>query len=251
MFEGEHSSLNAIHNVVPNLCPKSYGWGRLESENQGSSVREHGDAFLLTEFLDLGLGRSGRISGDDGENGEKKQSLAAKLARLHSTPAPQVDRCRVFGFPVKTCCGDTPQDNSYKTSWAEFFAQNRLLFILGRSEIANGKDAELSELIHETVDKVVPRLVGDERLNGGKGILPVVVHGDLWSGNKGYGGIAGREAEDVVYDPSACYAQSEYDLGIMNMFGGFGKDFWDEYHALVPRLDPVEEYEDRLKLYEL
>jgi fructosamine-3-kinase len=56
---------------------------------------------------------------------------------------------------------------------------------------------------------------------------------------------------EVVYDPSACYAHSEYELGIMKMFGGFGSAFFEGYHRIVPKTEPVEEYEDRLRLYEL
>ncbi|KAH8623665.1 hypothetical protein IG631_21370 [Alternaria alternata] len=37
----------------------------------------------------------------------------------------------------------------------------------------------------------------------------------------------------------------------MNMFGGFGGPFLKEYHKLCPKTEPVEEYEDRVKLYEL
>lgn len=49
--------------------------------------------------------------------------------------------------------------------------------------------------------------------------MPVVIHGDLWSGNKGKGVIGGEGAvEEVVFDPSAVWGHSEYELGIMNMF---------------------------------
>lgn len=159
----------------------------------------------------------------------------------------------MFGFPVTTCCGDTPQDNSYKSSWADFYAENRLRFILKRAEKANGADKELHALVEETASKVVPRLLGDSHLNNGEGITPVVVHGDLWSGNASVGtiGAGGGEPEDVVYDPSACYAHSEFELGIMKMFGGFGSSFLKEYHDLCPKTEPKEEYEDRVRLYEL
>lgn len=59
------------------------------------------------------------------------------------------------------------------------------------------------------------------------------------------------EPEDVVYDSSACYAHSEFELGIMKMFGGFGGSFLKEYHQLVPKTEPIDEYEDRVALYEL
>jgi fructosamine-3-kinase len=159
----------------------------------------------------------------------------------------------VFGFPVTTCCGDAPQDNGFKDSWADFFADNRLRFILHRSERANGHDAELAKMVEATAAKVVPRLLRDSHLNDGRGVIPVVVHGDLWSGNTGKGVVGGSvaAAEEVVYDPSACYAHSEYELGIMKMFGGFGGSFLNEYHDLCPKTEPVREYEDRVKLYEL
>lgn len=159
----------------------------------------------------------------------------------------------MFGFPSTTCCGDTPQENSFKDSWAEFYAENRLRFILQRGEKAQGTDKEFHALVETTASQVVPRLIGDNHLNNGKGVTPVVVHGDLWSGNASAGTIGDEEAEpeDVIFDSSACYAHSEFELGIMKMFGGFGGSFLKEYHELCPKTEPVDEYEDRVKLYEL
>ncbi|KAH7079395.1 Fructosamine/Ketosamine-3-kinase [Paraphoma chrysanthemicola] len=239
MFQGEDASLKAIHTAVPTLCPQSFGHGRFESQPQTS--------FLVTDFLHLTSRSASKSS--------KAQSLAAKLAKLHNTPAPIPDGYDKpqFGFPVTTCCGDTPQDNSYAESWAEFYAENRLRFILRRSEKSNGSDKELHTLVEATASKVVPRLLGDDHLNNGKGITPVVVHGDLWSGNASVGKIGNTDCdpEDVVYDSSACYAHNEYELGIMKMFGGFGGSFLKEYHELCPKTEPVDEYDDRVKLYEL
>jgi protein-ribulosamine 3-kinase len=173
---------------------------------------------------------------------------------LHTTSAPTPEGYShpVFGFPYTTCCGDTPQDNSYKESWAAFYANNRLRFILRRSEKSNGNDIELAKLVETTASSVVPRLIGDDHLNNGKGVMPVVVHGDLWSGNASLGVIGSEgDPQDVVYDPSACYCHSEFELGIMRMFGGFGAVFLKEYHSLCPKTEPASEYEDRIALYEL
>lgn len=99
---------------------------------------------------------------------------------------------------------------------------------------------------------MVPRLIGDGHLNEGKGITPVVMHGDLWAGNAAKGSISGRDGvEDIIFDPSAVYGHSEYELGIMNMFGGFGSSFFKEYHQLCPKTKPQNEYDDRVSLYEL
>ncbi|TKA66822.1 hypothetical protein B0A55_08261 [Friedmanniomyces simplex] len=240
MFEGEHTSLNAIHNAVPTLCPKSFGHGKLADAP--------GKPFLVTDFLDLSGGRSGSGKTSQG------MSLAQKLAKLHSTPAPTPDGYDKpqFGFPSPTCCGDTPQDNTYSPSWSDFYTNRRLRFIVNQSKASNGADKQLEALVEETCTKVVPSLIGEKHLNNGQGVTPVVVHGDLWSGNASVGRLPGmQEPEDVVFDSSACYAHSEYELGIMRMFGGFGGSFLKEYHELVPKTEPVEEYEDRVKLYEL
>jgi fructosamine-3-kinase len=230
---GEHESLTAIHKVVPSLCPRSYAHGAFRDGRN--------KYFMATDFLDL----NSSVQGGSGE------TLAQKLARLHTTPAPIPDGFDqpMYGFPVPTCCGSSRQDNSWKTSWAEFYANNRLRTILRDGIRKNGADAELSSAVEKTADVVVPRLLGDDHL---KGVQPVLVHGDLWSGNHGRGRIAGKGGvEEVVFDPSCVYGHSEYELGIMRMFGGFGGNFWNEYESLVPKSEPKEEWEDRVALYEL
>ena len=252
MFAGEYESLNAIARSVPGFCPRALVWGPLDEDNPRSKK-----FFLATEFLDLG-GAMGRTSGDE----TNTSTLAYRLGKLHSTPAPlDPDTGRVrFGFPVPTFCGDTKQPNRFCDSWAEFYAHERLLTILATSEERNGRDAGLRELVEATAYRVVPRLLGDNHLGynsrgEGSGIVPVVIHGDLWSGNADRGRIVGTGGDekpgDVVYDPSACYGHNEFELGIMHMFGGFGSRFFEQYHRVVPKTEPVAEYEDRVRLYEL
>ncbi|KAI2620243.1 fructosamine kinase [Hypomontagnella submonticulosa] len=233
MFKGEHESLNAIYSVVPNLCPKSHANGACQSDPKRF--------FLVTDFLELG-------SSHPGGSG---QSFAQKLAKLHTTPAPVpagFDK-PMYGFPVTTFCGASPQDNSWKASWADFYANNRLRAIIRQGIEANGADPDLAAAVEKTAAVVVPRLIGDDHV---KGVYPVIVHGDLWSGNHGRGRIAGKGGvEEVVFDASAVYGHSEYELGIMRMFGGFGSSFWKEYESLVPKAEPKEEWDDRVALYEL
>ncbi len=196
---------------------------------------------MATDFLDIGS------SAPEGSG----LSLAAKLAKMHTTPAPVPEGFDkpMFGFPVPTCCGATEQDNSWDESWADFYANHRLRSVLKAGARNNGQDQELSDTVEKVAAKVVPRLLGDDHL---RGVKPVLIHGDLWSGNHGRGRIAGRGgAEELVYDPSCVYGHSEYELGIMKMFGWFGGSFWKEYEKLVPRAEPREEWEDRVALYEL
>ncbi|KAJ5427777.1 hypothetical protein N7491_008219 [Penicillium cf. griseofulvum] len=210
MFQGESESLNAIAASVPGFCPQALARGPLDEP--GTNPKTH---FLATEFLDLG-GKISRITGDE-------TTLAHRLGKLHTTPAPPDPNTgrRRFGFPVPTFCGDTKEPNRFCDSWAEFYTNERLLTILATSEERNGPDAGLREAVEKTAHKVI---VGSGR--------------DETPG-------------DVVYDPAACYGHSEFELGIMHMFGGFGARFFDQYHRIVPKTEPVAEYADRVELYEL
>jgi len=156
---------------------------------------------------------------------------------------------------VPTCCGNTVQPNTYSTSWAEFYGSHRLRAILESAEKRNGKDSKLSTHVESTILEVVPALLADGHLTTSAGgpIMPVIIHGDLWSGNHGKGSIDGGDIEEVVFDPSSSYSHSEFDFGIMRMFGGFGKGFEEEYYRFKEggKDEPVDEWEDRIKLYEL
>lgn len=219
-------------------------------------------------------------AGGSGGRAKEGLSLAAKLAKLHSTPAPipPGEERPKFGFPVTTCCGDTPQDNSYMDTWAEFFAEKRLRSVINRCEKRNGRDEEVGGLVDLVARDVVPRLLGDEydsdaggnegaeeekkknkKKKKGRKITPVVVHGDLWAGNKCHAAVTmeggrGGVLEEVIFDPSASYAHSEYEWGIMKLFGGFDDEdgeFEKEYWGKIKKLEPVEEFDDRVELYTL
>ncbi|KAI1266328.1 fructosamine-3-kinase [Xylariaceae sp. FL1019] len=232
MLEGEFASLKAIHDAMPDFCPTPHAHGALRDDP--------GKYFLAMDFIDL--------SAPANPNSE---TLTQKLARLHSMPAPVPDGFDrpMYGFPVTTCCGSTPQDNSWKSSWAEFYAENRLRAVFRAGERKHGADGELAKAVEQTASVVVPRLLGDDHL---KGVQPVIIHGDLWSGNHGSGRISGQDNTGVVlYDPSSVYGHSEYELGIIRMFGDPGPRFWKEYKSLLPVSEPKEEWEDRVTLYEL
>ncbi|KAI1125030.1 fructosamine-3-kinase [Nemania abortiva] len=245
LVQGEHASLQAIHTAASSLSPQSLGIGTYQSSSSTS--------FIIIDFLQLSNPIFPTFMRLLDSLVSPRQELATKLAQLHTTPAPIPEGFTnaQFGFPVTTCCGDTPQDNSFKPSWALFFAENRLNYILQRCETYQGVDLVLRKLVQDVVAIVVPRLLGDGHLGNGNSVTPVVVHGDLWYGNVGRCKIPNEPLHDIIFDPSAFYAHSEYELGIMLMFGGFSRRFFAAYHALCPKTEPVEEYDDRLKLYQL
>ena len=151
-----------------------------------------------------------------------------------------------------TCVGRTPQNNSWSRSWPKFFAESRLRPVCKLVEKNHGVDTQLTSLLNRIVQEVVPRLLGNGHLGRSEGVQPALVHEDLWSGNKARGRVDGKDGiEEVTFDAGLCYAHSEYDLGIMRMFGGFSAGFFNEYHRLIPKTEPKNEYDDRLALYEL
>lgn len=236
MFRGEYESLKAINTAVPTLCPRPIVHGKLG---------ETFDSFLLTEFINMEARTESPSSG---------LSLARKLAQLHTAPVPTPHDYRnpVFGFYVTTSVGRTAQDNSWNRSWPKFFAECRLRAVWRSMETSHGTDTELHSLLDRIVKEVVPRLLGNGHLGGRKGIQPALVHGYLWSGNKARGQVEGEGGiEEVTFDAGSCYAQSEYELGIMRMFGGFSAGFFNEYHRLILKTHPKSEYDDRLSLYQL
>lgn len=236
MFKGEYESLAALTAAVPSLCPQPIAHGKLADSPE---------YFLLTDFINIEASPGGQSSG---------LSLAQKLAQLHSTPPriPNGFSRPAFGFHVSTCVGRTLQNNSWNRSWPKFFTENRLRAVWKTVEGNHGTDTELHSLLDRVIKEVVPRLLGNGHLGGREGVQPALVHGDLWCGNKARGRVGGKGGvEDVTFYAGSCYAHSEYELGIMRMFGGFSAGFFNEYHRLIPKTKPKSEYDDRLSLYEL
>jgi protein-ribulosamine 3-kinase len=235
---GEYISLERLHEAVPTLVPRPIAWGKFASTET---------YYLVTEWIDEDTDDSGRGRGTD-------LSLAQKVAKLHKTsaPIPPGYSKPMFGFPMTTYCGSTAQRNDWTSSWADFYGECRLRHICRLIEENHGTDEELNELLKMLVERVVPRLLGDGHLGGAAGVQPVLIHGDLWEGNRSKGKFDDRDGiEPVTYDPSCSYAHSEFELCLMRMFGGFSAGFFNEYHQLVPKTNPKIEYDDRMDLYEL
>ncbi|KAI1357725.1 fructosamine kinase [Xylaria arbuscula] len=240
MFASEHEALRELGETVSNLTPYSLGFGKYTNNDSRY--------FLLMEWLEM-LGSNATTAEDS-----HALSLPQKLAKLHSTPArtPPGYRDPQFGWHRSTYCGMTKQNNDFRASWDKFYRENRLLTILRQIEERHGSNEELGAAMEPITGIVVPRLLRNGHLGGRRGIQPVLIHGDLWHGNKAYGANpAWENPEWVLFDPSSCYCHSEYEIGIMRRFGGFSATFYHEYHQLLPKTEPKHEYEDRIALYQL
>ncbi|KAI1297860.1 Ketosamine-3-kinase [Halotydeus destructor] len=145
-----------------------------------------------------------------------------------------------FGFDVVTCCGSLPMLNEWEDDWVSFYSRHRLDHQIRMIE-DNFGDREISKLWSE-LQLVIPkffRVFSEEEAE----LKPSLLHGDLWSGNS-----AETDECPVIFDPCCFYGHSEYDLAIGQMFGGFEKEFHQQYHSIRKK---VKGQDDRIELYQL
>lgn len=174
--------------------------------------------FLVLEYLENSCFSS--------NNDEK---LGRGLAMIHQFKHHQ------FGFYNNNYCGSTLQNNTWNNNWIEFFRDNRLRFLLNLIQKVRPLPAE-ERKIYEKLLEQIPDLIPGES-------VPVLIHGDLWSGN-----YMIAEKGPALIDPAAYYADCEMEFAIMTMFGGFSQRFYEAYNEVNPL---AADWKQRNRLYQL
>ncbi|QVL54605.1 MAG: fructosamine kinase family protein [Cyanobium sp. M30B3] len=182
-----------------------------------------GQALLLLSWLDLAHG-SGAGAG--------WRQLGESLARLHRASAGG-NGGRGYGLDHDNFIGLAPQRNGWTPDWAEFFRSERL-----EPQLAWAAAAGQALTGAERLLALLP-----EWLNG-HGPMPVLVHGDLWSGNA----ALLRGGDGALFDPSCHWADREVDLAMAELFGGFPPAFFAGYEAQWPL---PQGYRERRPIYNL
>ncbi|KAI0669734.1 fructosamine kinase PKL/CAK/FruK [Trametes maxima] len=223
-FVGEAESLKAIVQAAPGLAPKVLECGIIDSDTKERDG-DIGRPYFLSEYKDIGpLTSSAAVV------------LGKRLAtELHAFKSPDG-----FGFHVPTYCGQTRQDNGWYETWPECF--DALIGGLVDKLHAQRGYESLCKQAAEVRRRVIPALLGPLV------IQPVLLHGDLWSGNTGIDRSTGAP---VIFDPSSYYGHNEADLAIGRMFGGIPESFYTTYHEHLPKSEPQEQYSLRQELYQL
>ncbi len=182
--------------------------------------KENGDSpsLLLMEFL----APPNNTSGFD-------ERLGRGLAQMHRKTAP------AFGFHHSNYCGTTVQNNSWTTSWAEFYARRRIWNLVQQIKTTRGISSDDQNIYEKLVERL-PKLLSH-------GEIPSLIHGDLWSGNYMY-----TSRGPALIDPACYYADREMELGMMKLFGGFSAAVWNAYAEEFPL---PEGWKQRIRLYQL
>lgn len=160
--------------------------------------------FLILEWLDLSNSRQD----------SDWQLLGANLAKLH-----QVFSQQGFGWHSNNCIGSTPQINTWRSNWVDFWIENRLK---PQFEIARRKGF-YSRTPLKDLWSAVPKYFNDYQP------LPSLVHGDLWSGN-----LAFCDRQPVIFDPALYYGDREVDIAMTELFGRLPSAFYESYNQHFP-----------------
>jgi len=169
----------------------------------------HGEAgshsFLVLEYLEFGR-----------PDQQAQRLLGRQLAEMHRYQQPY------FGWHRDNTIGSTPQVNTRDGDWIAFWRENRLGFQL-QLAARNGYGG----LLQTQGEKLCGALDG---LFDGYRPQPSLLHGDLWAGNS----AADRQGNPVIFDPACYYGDREADIAMTELFGGYGREFYQAYNDTWP-----------------
>lgn len=177
-------------------------------------------AFLVTDFL----------AQPTGKTAEQDEQLGRGIAELHRYESEQ------YGFHHDNYCGTTPQNNRWNSDWVSFFGQQRIWPLVELIGQERGMGTEEKKLYEQLLEKL-PHLIGHAPAAS-------LNHGDLWSGNFMYSAHG-----PAVIDPASYYADREFDLAMMAMFGGYSERVWAAYQEMYPLPSDWKERQDLYMLY--
>jgi fructosamine-3-kinase len=141
------------------------------------------------------------------------ESAGCGLAQLHAVPGV------AFGFDADGYCGDSAQDNTNDGDGFRFFAERRLLPQARRAVDRGLLDQADAQRI-ETLCARLPALLPAAR--------PVLIHGDLWSGNL----HVCANGELALIDGGAVHnGWADCDLAMLMLFGEPPRVFFDAYEG--------------------
>ena len=152
-----------------------------------------------------------------------------KLARIHIQESPR------FGFGEDNYIGSSRQMNGWMVSGLDFFKERRLapqIRWCRDQGLLTPPDLNLCETLLDKLGEIIPEQP------------PVLLHGDLWSGNL----ITDRNGSPALIDPAVYYGWAEADLAMTDLFGRYPDAFYDAYNELTPLLPG---YRERFSLYNL
>ena len=155
--------------------------------------------------------------------------MGEALASMHQQS--QAD----FGWKQDNFIGSLVQVNHPNTDWAHFYWHQRL-----KPQMTMALEAGLLP-----ANEIPEPEIGIQKLASHfTGIVPSLLHGDLWGGNY----LIRSDGTPYLIDPAVYYGHYEVDLAMSRLFGGFGESFY-KAHAKI--FAEESGWQDRVKIYQL
>ena len=158
---------------------------------------------LVMEWIDMG-------------NSDQKK-LGKGLGEMHIQS--NESNPKSFGYHTQGYIGTTNQMRGWENNWIECFINLRI-----EPQLATLENF-FSEI--EIKNKIKSKIKSE--LNDYKPFNSLI-HGDLWSGNIGVNNMN----KGVIFDPACWWADSEVDIAMTRLFGNFRREFYENYHKIVP-----------------
>jgi len=172
-YRGEAKSLELLSKAAPGLSPKPISCRKTDR-----------GLLFVSEYIDLG----GCLTSVD-------FGILAKRLAL------EVHQCRSkdgYGFSIPTCCGATRIEHKWFATWSECYS-SMIGDLLSQLQ-SRGRYHNLCNKGEELRERAIPALLSS------LSIQPILVHGDLWSGNVG---LDRATHKPMVYDPASYFGHNE------------------------------------------
>lgn len=188
-------------------------------------LRAESPQWLVTDYIVTGS--SSRVAAE---------ALGKNLARLHAAGAPAFGSPPPGG-PEDASIGLAPMRNVAFSTWAEFYAEQRVepyLRTAVERGTVSGSDAAIFGRVMDRLDEI-----------SGQPEPPARLHGDLWSGNV----LWGADGTAWLIDPAAHGGHRETDLAMLHLFGcPHLEHILGAYQDEVP---PADGWRERIPLHQL
>ena len=158
--------------------------------------------FLLLDWINL--------------NNFNQKKLGAGIAEIHLNSNKK--KPNKFGYQVPGFIGTSRQLDGWESNWVDCFTRLRI-----EPQLSLLKNGSFSiDLINRIISKIKDHLSDHDPMN-------CLIHGDLWSGNVS----TDKHEKGILFDPSCWWADSEIDIAMTRLFGGFTNDFYNEYNKNI------------------
>jgi len=211
--------------------------GMFEAEAKGLSLLQSAGEIEVPEVIEYGEkdGLSFLILNHIHSARKKTnfwQEFAENLAALHRHSH------EFFGLDHDNYIGSLRQYNNKKSSWIDFFIEERLnvqIEMARNTGLMDKRDMDSFEMLFSKLPSIFPVEP------------PSLIHGDLWEGNY----ISGNDGQPVIIDPAVYFGNREMDLGMSKLFGGFDREFYQAYQSNFPMAPGWQERLEICNLYPL